>query len=61
MTSGGTTLDTRHHVGVASSVHEGGIHVLMGDGAVRFLSENMDNTQYALLTRIHDGEPIGEF
>ncbi|MCH9653479.1 MAG: DUF1559 domain-containing protein [Planctomycetes bacterium] len=61
MTGSSATNDTRHHVGVASSVHEGGIHVLMGDGAVRFLSENMDNTQYALLTRIHDGQPIGEF
>ena len=60
-TGGGGVDDPRIYVGVASSVHEGGIHVLMGDGAVRFLSENMDNTQYALLTRIHDGEVVGEF
>jgi len=61
MVSGGTTANNSHYVGVASSVHEGGIHVLMGDGAVRFISENMDHSQYALLTRIHDGEPIGDF
>ncbi|WP_339730825.1 DUF1559 domain-containing protein [uncultured Gimesia sp.] len=61
MTSSGTTADRRHHVGVASSVHEGGIHTLMGDGSVRFLSENMDKNTYALLTRINDGEVLGEY
>ena len=59
-TGAGAADDPRIYVGVASSVHEGGCHVLMGDGAVRFLSENMDNTQYALLTRIHDGQPTGD-
>ena len=59
--TGGTVDDDRIYVSVASSVHEGGIHVLMGDGAVRFLSENMDHSQYVYLTRIHDGETIGEF
>jgi prepilin-type N-terminal cleavage/methylation domain-containing protein len=28
----------------ASSVHEGGIHILAGDGAARFISENIDLT-----------------
>ncbi|WP_298863830.1 DUF1559 domain-containing protein [uncultured Gimesia sp.] len=60
-TSGGGVDDRRIFVGVASSVHVGGCHVLMGDGAVRFLSENMDHSQYALLTRIHDGQTVGEF
>ncbi|MCA9007232.1 MAG: DUF1559 domain-containing protein, partial [Planctomycetaceae bacterium] len=60
-TGAGAADDPRIYIEVASSVHEGGCHVLMGDGAVRFLSENMDNTQYALLTRIHDGQPIGEY
>lgn len=59
--TGGSVDDPRIYIAVASSVHEGGCHVLMGDGAVRFLSENMDHSQYALLTRIHDGQPIGEF
>jgi len=59
--TGGSVNDDRILHSVASSVHEGGIHVLMGDGSVRFLSENMDNTQYALLTRIHDGQVVGEF
>jgi len=61
MTGSGATADNRHHVGVASSVHEGGIHVLMGDGSVRFLTENMDKNTYALLTRINDREVLGEY
>ena len=28
------------------SWHEGGAHFLFGDGTVRFLSENVDHTQY---------------
>jgi prepilin-type N-terminal cleavage/methylation domain-containing protein len=43
------------------SFHEGGAHGLMGDGTVRFLSENIDkNTLRRLISRA-DGEPIGEF
>ncbi|HAH45867.1 MAG TPA: prepilin-type cleavage/methylation domain-containing protein, partial [Planctomycetaceae bacterium] len=36
-------------------------HVLMGDGSTRFLSENMDKNTYALLTRINDGQVLGEY
>ncbi|HAH45868.1 DUF1559 domain-containing protein [Gimesia sp.] len=61
MTGAGTTADSRFYVNVASSVHEGGIHVLMGDGSVRFLTENMDKNTYALLTRINDGQVLGEY
>ncbi|MDG1895446.1 MAG: DUF1559 domain-containing protein [Fuerstiella sp.] len=58
---GSNTNDVRVHVAVASSIHTGGIHVGMGDGSTRFLSENMDKSTYALLTRIADGEVLGEF
>jgi hypothetical protein len=27
----------------AQSTHEGGVHVLLGDGAVRFVNENIDS------------------
>ena len=43
------------------SFHTGGAHFLMGDGAVRFLSENMNMPTYqAVMTRAN-GEVVGEF
>ncbi|WP_339727102.1 DUF1559 domain-containing protein [uncultured Gimesia sp.] len=44
-----------------SSTHTGGAHFLLGDGAVRFLSENIDGTTYENLGSISDGNVIGEF
>lgn len=50
------------------STHEGGVHFLMGDGAVRFISENIDhntnpavNSTLEYLMAIQDGNTIGEF
>jgi prepilin-type N-terminal cleavage/methylation domain-containing protein len=52
-----------------SSLHVGGVHFLMGDGAVRFISENVDHniatattdsTMERLMSR-DDGLVIGEF
>jgi len=53
--------DVRIYVNVTSSIHPGGAHVLLGDGATRFLNESMDPSLYALLTRIADSEPVGDF
>lgn len=61
MTGSGGTADNRFHVNVASSVHEGGAHFLMGDGSVQFLSENMDKNTYWVLTRISTNRPVGDF
>ena len=56
-----------------SSVHSGGAQFLMGDGAVRFISENIDAatrngnlapTQYRLYSRllaVDDGQVVGDF
>ncbi|OAI56522.1 hypothetical protein AYO47_08940 [Planctomyces sp. SCGC AG-212-M04] len=44
-----------------ASLHTGGVHGLMGDGTVRFLSENVDLTTLTYLCRRADGQVIGEF
>ena len=44
-----------------SSQHVGGAHFLMGDGAVRFISENISTYTYQYLAGINDGQVIGEF
>ncbi len=43
------------------SYHTGGCHVVLGDGSVRFLSENMNHTTQQNLASIGDGEVLGEF
>lgn len=47
--------------GFPGSNHPGGIHVVLGDGSVRFLSENIAYTTRVNLARISDGQVIGEF
>ncbi len=43
------------------SGHTGGAQVVLGDGSVKFLSENIDALTFWRLTYIHDGQTIGEF
>ena len=43
------------------SLHVGGTHALMGDGTVRFISENIDTQIVRRLSDPADGEIIGEF
>ncbi|OYW17194.1 MAG: hypothetical protein B7Z55_13040 [Planctomycetales bacterium 12-60-4] len=43
------------------SLHSGGCHVLLTDGAVRFLSENTDINLLQRLSRMGDGQTVGEF
>lgn len=57
-TAGNSTSD---NTAAARSRHEGGVHVLMGDGAVRFISENIDLGIYRGLATIANSEVIGEF
>jgi hypothetical protein len=47
--------------GEPGSTHTGGIHILLGDGAVRFLSENIDASTRTYLSKISDGNPVGDF
>ena len=39
----------------------GGVHGLLGDGSVRFLSENIDMLTLRRLATRDDGQPLGEF
>lgn len=43
------------------SLHRGGCHVVLGDGAVRFISENIDSGTLVALSTILNGEVIGEY
>ena len=43
------------------SQHVGGVHFLMSDGAVRFISQNINHTTYQMLGDRADGFPVGEF
>lgn len=46
---------------VINSEHTGGIHVLLADGSVHFLSENIDFVTLKKLAVRYDGQPIGAF
>ncbi len=46
---------------VAFSHHVGGAHVLFGDGAVRFMSENININLWSGLCGINDGVVVGDF
>lgn len=43
------------------SFHVGGMNVVLGDGSVRFLSENMNPDNFWRLGTRNDGEVLGEF
>ncbi|WP_417379154.1 DUF1559 domain-containing protein [Gimesia sp.] len=45
----------------ARSYHVGGVHGLLADGAVRFISENIDRATFQSLGTRAGGEVIGEF
>lgn len=53
--------DPLHHFDDFSSVHTGGAQFCLGDGSVRFISENMDKGVYRGLATIQGGEVSGDF
>ena len=65
----GTSPRIQPHSAI-SSAHSGGFHTAMGDGAVRFISQNIQwlpataaepRSVFANLCDINDGNPLGEF
>jgi prepilin-type N-terminal cleavage/methylation domain-containing protein len=45
----------------AKSSHVGGMHVALGDGSVRFVSENVNLATYGQLHTPNDNQVVGEF
>jgi prepilin-type N-terminal cleavage/methylation domain-containing protein/prepilin-type processing-associated H-X9-DG protein len=43
------------------SEHAGGVQVLLADGSVRFISENINMFMLRILCSKNDGNPVGEF
>ncbi|HEY3968905.1 MAG TPA: DUF1559 domain-containing protein [Planctomycetaceae bacterium] len=43
------------------SKHTGGTHVVLCDGSVRFLSQNINYTTYQRLGSRRDQQPVGDF
>ncbi len=46
---------------VLSSFHDGGTHVLLGDGSVRFLMDSIDGTTFLALSAKDDGTVVGDY
>lgn len=47
--------------GAARSHHTGGVHIVLVDGAVRFVSDTLDLTTWRRLGNKSDGAVVGEF
>ena len=53
--------DPKAHFDDFSSQHPGGAQFCLGDGSVRFISEQIDHGLYQALATITGGEVVGEF
>ncbi|MDZ4684949.1 MAG: DUF1559 domain-containing protein [Planctomycetaceae bacterium] len=49
------------NTGIARSRHTGGVHALLADGAVRFVSENIDLATWVFLGDYNDNQVVSEF
>jgi prepilin-type processing-associated H-X9-DG protein len=56
-----TPGDTPANFATTRSRHTGGVHALLADGSVRFISNNINLPTFQSLCWIADGAVIGEF
>ncbi len=61
VTCGGCGTNDGRGLFAARSRHTGGVHTLMGDGAVRFVSDSINNQTWQNLGAVADGNVLGEF
>ncbi|QDU39980.1 putative major pilin subunit [Maioricimonas rarisocia] len=54
-------LEQKHDLHGFSCSHDGGVHVCLADGAVRFLNQRMNTETYRQLGHRSDGELVGDF
>ena len=61
--SDGNAANSTNHLSDSAlhSMHPGGIHILMMDGAVRFVSDNINLQTFKDLADRADGNVVGEF
>ena len=57
----GTQLTQDNSTAGFNSYHTGGCHFLLGDGTVRFITENIDQNTYLRVLLRSDGETVGTF
>jgi prepilin-type N-terminal cleavage/methylation domain-containing protein len=56
-----TSRSPRPYTTGYGSLHVGGCHFLMGDGAVRFINQNVDLQTYRKLACVADGAVVGDY
>ena len=55
------TPNSTNHIVHFSSAHEGGVHFILADGSVHFLSENVDYDLFRNLGQVADGNIVTAF
>jgi prepilin-type N-terminal cleavage/methylation domain-containing protein len=60
-TVAGSSANPYENNTLLNSFHTGGIHALLADGTVRFISDNINFPTFLRLCAMNDGQTVGEF